>query len=78
MQKTNIIDIHSVLAKRRQIGIVWSTEDVRVLRPDLTDNQAWKVLQEVDRRHDTNLGINWLTIEIVADELFSETDSEKE
>lgn len=43
----------------RQISIVWGIEDVQSVRPDLTDDQAFAVLKEVEHRHDANIGINW-------------------
>ena len=43
------IDVHVLLAPRRQIASIWSIEDVQEVRPDLTDDQAWEVLQQVER-----------------------------
>lgn len=39
-------------------------------RPDLSDDQAWEVLQECERVHDAELGFTWLLIETVAEENF--------
>jgi hypothetical protein len=61
-----------LLAKHRMIGIVWRIEDVQGVRPDLTEDQAWEVLQEVERKHDGEAGTNWTTLEFFADELFPE------
>jgi len=72
------IDLHEQLASRGRIALVWSIEDVQQVRPDLTDEQAWDVLQDVRRHHDAELGVNWLTLECVAENLFGdapETDS---
>ena len=63
-------DIHDLLAKRRQIAHVWSIEDVQQLRNDLNDEQAWEVLQQVDRHKVAELGITWLTLEMAAENLF--------
>jgi hypothetical protein len=71
------IDVHELLAARRQIALVWSVEDVQGLRPDLTEEQAWEVLRQVERRHDAELGVTWLTLECVAEDEFGpapETD----
>jgi hypothetical protein len=65
-------DLPSLLAGRRMIAAVWSVEDVREIRPDLTDEQAWRVLQEVERRQDATLGITWDTLEWVAGDLFGD------
>jgi len=64
------VDIHELLAENRTIGHLWSIEDVQEVRPDLDDDQAWQVLQTVERRLDSQYGMNWDTIEIIADELF--------
>jgi hypothetical protein len=64
------IDIHALLAKRQQIAAVWSVEDVQKDRPDLSDDDAWEVLQSVADEHDCNYGITWDTLRITADHLF--------
>lgn len=71
------IDVHALLARRKQIAAIWSVEDVQQVRPDLTAEQAWEVLREVGRRHDAELGITWLTLECFAEDRFGrapETD----
>jgi hypothetical protein len=35
---TNEIDVHALLAKSRQIAVIWSIEDVQQERPDLNDD----------------------------------------
>ena len=57
-------DIHDLLAKRQQIAAIWGIEDVQSIRPDLSEQQAWEVLQMVDRHKDAELGITWLTLEM--------------
>ena len=66
------IDIHGLLADRRQIAVIWSVEDVRGIRPDLTEEQCWKVLQAVDRHQHAELGITWLTLELAAEDAFGD------
>jgi hypothetical protein len=66
------IDIHELLPQNRQIAHVWGIEDVQEVRPDLTEDQAWQVLQTADRRLDSEYGMNWDTIEIIAEELFGD------
>jgi len=81
MKDTQDIDIHAILAERREIAITWSIEDVQFVRPDLTDDQAWQVLQQVNRHHDAELGVNWQTLECIAEDLFGdapETDQASE
>ena len=72
------IELHEVLAARGQTALGWSVEDVQEVRPDLTDEQAWEVLRQVERRHDATIGITWDTLEWVAEDLFGdapETDA---
>ena len=52
------------------INITWSFEDVLSIREDLTKEQAMEVLAAVDHHHDANQGINWLVLEIHADDLY--------
>jgi len=75
------IDIHAILAERKEIAIIWSIEDVQFVRPDLTDDQAWQVLGQVSRHHDAELGVNWQTLECLAEDLVGdapETDQTSE
>jgi hypothetical protein len=66
--------VHDLLAKHRQIVAIWAIEDVKGIRPHLTDNQAWEVLERVRDKHDAERGITWTTLETVADDLFPESD----
>ena len=59
---------------KRQMSIIWSVEDVQTVRPDLDDEQAFKVLQHIKKHHDANIGISWETIEIAADILYPEEE----
>ncbi len=66
------VDIHELLAKNRQIAVLWSVEDVQSVRPDLSDDQAWEVLKMVGHNADQELGICWLSLEGAAEDLFGE------
>jgi hypothetical protein len=70
MTMTKQIDIHSYLASRKQIAAIWCTEDVQAVRPDLNKDQAWAVLQEVDRRCSAEYGITWDKLGDTAQELY--------
>lgn len=75
------LDLNEQLARSRQIAHIWGTEDVHEVRPDLSEDQAWEVLQSVDRDCDSEYGIAWSTIEHVAEDLFGdapETDEAEE
>ncbi len=76
--KRKTIDVHAYLAERRQIASIWCIEDVQSVRPDLTDDRAWEVLQAARRCHDATMGINWDVLECQADILLGsapETDA---
>ena len=69
------VDIHGTLKNCRQIAVIWSVDDVLEIRPDLTEDEAWEVLQAVEDDHDANLGICWDVLEYHATCLFGpETD----
>ena len=52
------------------IKITWHIYDVINVRPDLNDEQAMCVLEEVKRKHDAIVGVNWDVLKIWADELY--------
>jgi len=60
----------------RQIALIWSIEDVQDLRPDLTEEQCFQVLLDVEHHHDCDQGVCWETLRITADLLFPEPDGE--
>jgi hypothetical protein len=62
----------------RYIDDRWYTSDVQEVRPDLSDDQAWAVLQEIKRTHDATIGINWDVINCTADNLFPLLENEDE
>lgn len=71
LERLNLLPtVHELLAQRRQIALIWSVEDVLEIRPDLTGEQAWRVLRVCDSRMDCNLGVTWETLELVADTEF--------
>jgi hypothetical protein len=64
------IEVHALLADRKQIAAIWSIADVQTVRPDLTADQAWEVLRTTEKYHDCEYGITWDTLRIHADDLF--------
>jgi len=72
MTTNHDIDIDALLADRGQIALIWSIKDVQEGRPDLTDEQAWEVLQQVKNDHDATLGVTWDTLEWAARDLFGD------
>ena len=72
------IDIKQLLHARREVAIVWCIEDVKSVRPDLTDDQAWQVLERCDDQHDCEWGFTWSYIRDIAHIMFPEQPSTKE
>lgn len=64
--------IHEILQDNitEEITIVWHIEDVQSIRSDLTDKQASKVLIYAQKNHDATVGINWDSLEVIADDLY--------
>lgn len=59
-----------------KISIVWMIDDIKEVRPDLTDKQCSEVLDSLKNDHDATVGINWETIDVVASYLFPEKQLE--
>ena len=76
VQAVNTLDQFELVDKRVAMAIVWQIDDVLSVRPDLTEEQAAEVLGAVESGHDASIGISWDTLEIYADQLFPEEDSE--
>jgi hypothetical protein len=62
--------VYDRLAEEKKIAVIWTTADVRRIRPDLSEDQAWEVLQKSCSKHDANVGINWATLETFAAFIF--------
>jgi hypothetical protein len=72
------LEVSQLLAARRQVAVVWNIEDVQSLRPDLTDDQAWEVLEQAYDVHDSEWGFTWTHLQTVADDMFPESSTTKE
>lgn len=55
-----------------RIVLTWHIDDVREVRPDLTDEQCREVLRQCERRHDAGIGINWDVLRTHAADCFPE------
>lgn len=53
-----------------KIQIIWTTDDVKQVRPDLNKRQAREVLAKVKESHDAHIGVCWEVISVTADILF--------
>jgi hypothetical protein len=72
------IDIDQLLAEHRQIAIIWGIDDVKEVRPDLTDERAWEVLKIAKDGHDSSYGITWESLEWIAQDLFGDAPATTE
>lgn len=54
------------------ISIIWSTEDVQQIRPDLNEEDAYEVLLSAYESHDCNRGFTWDYLESWAERIFPE------
>ena len=45
------------------ISITWHIDDIKCQDATITDDQARKILQELDNGHDATVGINWEVID---------------
>ena len=68
------IDVDDYLAKQQQIAIIWGIDDVKSVRPDLSDEQAWEALKFAHRGHDASFGLNWECLESAAEALYGLAD----
>ena len=63
------------MSKRRTppadtIEILWHIDDVKEIRPDLTDAEARDILRHAKDQHDAAIGITWDVLAVHADYLF--------
>jgi len=49
-----------------KIELIWCTEDVLEVAPDLTENEATRALYMAKKYHDAEVGVNWDTLRIYA------------
>ena len=72
------LDLDRLHTERKEIATVWMIADVTSIRPDLTEEQAWDVLQVADRRHDATIGINLEVLHYHAQSLFGDAPDDQE
>ena len=72
------LDLNRLHTDRKEIASVWMIDDVLEIRPDLTEEQAWDVLREAERRHDATIGINWDVLHYHAQSLFGDAPKDGE
>jgi len=59
----------------KEISVIWHINDVKEVRPRLTDEQAMEVLEVIKKQHDADIGISWETLRIIADDMFPEEEA---
>ena len=69
--------IDELLKANRMIADIWTIADVQRVRDDLTEDQCWQVLQQVEEDHDRDSGIYPELLEDQALYLFGEHPSEQ-
>ncbi len=65
--------IQQLLRRRRQVAVIFCVADVKGIRPDLSDEQCWDVLERCMDQHDCEWGFTWSFITDIAQELFGDT-----
>jgi hypothetical protein len=70
-----IEEIRAELAKQGMVAIIWEIGDVQDVRGKLTDKEAMHVLRFAEDHHDATLGVNWDTLEMIAEELYPDSDN---
>lgn len=70
-------EIREILAERKQIAILWSVDDVQAVRPDLSGEQSWQVLQRAEERHDPAIGVSLNSLGVHAEEMFPRHSEEE-
>ncbi len=71
------VDLEDLLSENRLIAQIWGVEDVRSIRPELNDDQAWDVLQQIEKNFDGNRGVTWDMIERTAYDLFGTSPAKR-
>jgi hypothetical protein len=70
--------IRKLLEPRREIAIIWGVGNVKEIRPDLTDDQAWDILQQCYYQHNHEDGITYDIIANWAEFYFPEEKEDME
>lgn len=65
-----MVGINQALKDQKKIAMIWSIGDVQGLRPDLTEDQCWEVLQSIGRHADCEHGISWETLRYEAEDMY--------
>jgi len=69
MSETEFRSRIAMLASPDWLATFWSIDDVKEVADHLSDDECRQVLEQVERNHDANIGINWEVIEFHADQV---------
>ncbi len=64
------VNVRDLLAKSRRIALIWTVDDVVALRPDLTAEQAWEVLEYAQDIYEPESGLTTRCLDGYALHLF--------
>lgn len=70
------LDLTSIIDSSNTSAFIWTVEDVLGVRPDLTREQASRLLGHVSQQHEVNHGFGWFDIEHFAFLLFGPSPDE--
>ena len=59
---------------KQKVDIDWSVENMQKIRPDLSEEQALDVLENVYNYHDPNVDVCWDTLSFWAESLFPQPE----
>lgn len=62
----------------REILFSWSIEDVQSVNSNLSDEQAFAVLEHCDDCHDAEIGMNWSAISAAIDCLYPDIEDSED
>lgn len=76
--KEDILIVLDAIDISNTIYMSWNVEDVLVRAEDrdieLTEDEARKILHQLDEKHDASIGINWDTIDCITDMFLQEKE----
>lgn len=66
--KTSLSNLN-IEEPKKSIAIIWHVDDVKSIRPELSDEQAMEVLERFEKHHDP-AGLDWDFIKDICNELY--------
>lgn len=69
-READTLAIKQALEAQGYLLAIWHIDDVKGIRPDLSEEQCREVLEQASHKHDAEIGISWDVLTVWADELF--------